>query len=88
MISHLKRGDVTDMSIKFPHSIIMEDPRDANRVVMYQITCSYAMWPAIQKVYRSVADTLDVAILCDPLYDEMERISNGEREAYESRHFH
>lgn len=76
------------MSIKFPHSIIMEDPRDANSVVVYQITCSYAMWPAIQKVYRSVADVFNVKMLCDPLDEEKERIFDGEREAYESRHFH
>lgn len=76
------------MSIKFPHSIVMQDPRDTNDIVVYQITCSCAMWPIIQKVYRSVADAFGVDILCDPLDDEKECMFDGEQEAYESRHFH
>ena len=88
MISHPKRGDVTDMSMRFPHSIIMEDPRKRNYVMVHQIACTYAVWPSMQKAYQSVADALNVKMLCDPLDEEKERIFDGEREAYESRHFH
>lgn len=88
MISHLKRGDVTDMSMRFPHSIIMKDPRKRNYVVVYQIACTCAVWPSMQKAYQSVADALNVEMLCDPLDEEKERIFDGEQEAYESRHFH
>ena len=88
MISHLKRGDVIDMSMSFPHSIILEDPCNSNRAVVYQIACTYAVWPSMKKAYQSVAHAFDLKMLCDPLDEEKERIFDGEQRAYESRHFH